>query len=455
VGAAFTLSLILLSRLAEGEAQLAASTTAKAYVLLASAFVLAYAWFPFLNSTFTNSDVRRTSLSRTEAYIAFVTAAFFFSINSFLTGNGLTMLVISSMLLLVYVTVNRLREIKAATLRQAHHTQKEQLDTILSSIDEVIWSIDAETHELLYTNNACLHLFGYKPEEMMADKDIFFDSIHPDDREMFYASVATMKTNGFSICDFRIRHRNGSIRYLRGQGRINISDDGNRTVLSGIASDITGQRLAEDELLKKTNEMRNILESISDGFFTLDTNGVMTYANGTFGKIAGRDAHSLIGQHYTAVIPQTLQPKFRIELEIAQLTGSGVGFEIFCDTLGKWLSFKMYPAENGVSIYFTDITEEMRLFEQVRNDEQKLRVRNTLLSEVAWMQSHKVRAPLANILGLIPLLNFDDPTDADNAYILDGIKASGETLDGMIREISGKLSRLELGEEYQKLYTQG
>jgi hypothetical protein len=58
----------------------------------------------------------------------------------------------------------------------------------------------------------------------------------------------------------------------------------------------------------------------------------------------------------------------------------------------------------GVCIIARDITEYKNYVETVELQNKKLR-------EIAWMQSHMVRAPLARIMGLIPLIV--DATDVN------------------------------------------
>lgn len=78
-----------------------------------------------------------------------------------------------------------------------------------------------------------------------------------------------------------------------------------------------------------------------------------------------------------------------------------------------------------------DVTEQ-RLYIQ------KIQVQNQRLKDIAWIQSHKVRAPVASILGLVQLFNTDKPDDPVNLEILQGVTEAAHTLDGVIKEINAK-----------------
>lgn len=85
----------------------------------------------------------------------------------------------------------------------------------------------------------------------------------------------------------------------------------------------------------------------------------------------------------------------------------------------------------GVKGTIQDVTEQ-RLYVQ------KIQVQNQRLKDIAWIQSHKVRAPVASILGLVQLFNQDKPDDPINIEVLQGVAEAAGTLDDVIKEINAK-----------------
>lgn len=76
-----------------------------------------------------------------------------------------------------------------------------------------------------------------------------------------------------------------------------------------------------------------------------------------------------------------------------------------------------------------DITDRLQHVEAIKRQ-------NKLLKNIAWMQSHEVRAPLTNIMGLIVLLELDTPpSPEEEAFIHKGILQAAHDLDGIIRKI--------------------
>lgn len=88
-------------------------------------------------------------------------------------------------------------------------------------------------------------------------------------------------------------------------------------------------------------------------------------------------------------------------------------------------------AITGVKGTIQDVTEQ-------RLHMQKIQSQNQQLKDIAWIQSHKVRAQVASILGLVQLFNIDQPDDPINKEVLQGVSEASNTLDEVIREINAK-----------------
>jgi PAS domain S-box-containing protein len=107
--------------------------------------------------------------------------------------------------------------------------------------------------------------------------------------------------------------------------------------------------------------------------------------------------------------------------------------------------FPVYDSQNnilGVALHTVNITN-------LKQKEAKIRLQNKMLKEIAWQQSHEVRKPVANILGLINILritnNLADANEREE-YLQHLYQASNE-LDAVIHKIvekAGILYRKEL-----------
>lgn len=63
------------------------------------------------------------------------------------------------------------------------------------------------------------------------------------------------------------------------------------------------------------------------------------------------------------------------------------------------------------------------------------------LDEIAWLQSHEMRKPVATMKGLIFLYNKNQPEHHDNKFIIQSLEELLEDVEGKIREISERVSQ--------------
>ncbi len=75
--------------------------------------------------------------------------------------------------------------------------------------------------------------------------------------------------------------------------------------------------------------------------------------------------------------------------------------------------------------------------------EQQLKLRNQRLSEIAWQQSHEVRRPVANILGIIELIKLQKNTVSQEENYIPQLEQSATELDRIIRTIVAKTNNLD------------
>lgn len=116
------------------------------------------------------------------------------------------------------------------------------------------------------------------------------------------------------------------------------------------------------------------------------------------------------------------------------------GEVIQVDVQGNIIEFKGKKAE---LVLANDITERMNYIRDVED-------RNTRLQEIAWIQSHVVRAPLARLMGLIHAINETTEDDEDQQKLNQLIMKSANELDDIIRDIANKADKITLIESDPK-----
>lgn len=77
-----------------------------------------------------------------------------------------------------------------------------------------------------------------------------------------------------------------------------------------------------------------------------------------------------------------------------------------------------------------------------KKSEEQLRLKNEQLTEIAFLQSHIVRKPIANILGVVNLINKDNPQDPDNIELILQLDFVVSELDAAVCEVVKNTSTL-------------
>jgi PAS domain S-box-containing protein len=96
-----------------------------------------------------------------------------------------------------------------------------------------------------------------------------------------------------------------------------------------------------------------------------------------------------------------------------------------------------YNGKIACLVSVNDITER-------KNNLNTIELQNAKLKNIAWSQSHVVRAPLSRILGIIHLLEVESLKSEDAPFLMEQLKNSGLELDNIIRDIVHQTQLLNL-----------
>lgn len=91
----------------------------------------------------------------------------------------------------------------------------------------------------------------------------------------------------------------------------------------------------------------------------------------------------------------------------------------------------IFKGKKSEIVVINDITK-------IRDYINTIEKQNLKLQEIAWMQSHVVRAPLARMMGIIDFMNDDSLSESDKQELLTNLLSSASELDEIIRNISSK-----------------
>jgi len=109
-----------------------------------------------------------------------------------------------------------------------------------------------------------------------------------------------------------------------------------------------------------TDQLRyeSVLESISGGFFALDSAFRITYWNRAAESGTGMKAEEVLGKHVFEVFPNAEDAELGETYRLAMSTKTFQSIETSYkdDRFEAWYDVRIYPAEDGLSVFFQDIT---------------------------------------------------------------------------------------------------
>jgi diguanylate cyclase (GGDEF)-like protein/PAS domain S-box-containing protein len=126
---------------------------------------------------------------------------------------------------------------------------KERLTIILATIDNVIWSVAADTYETLYLNPAAERIYGRPASAFYADSELFMNIVHPEDRPRVAEMLPELIEKGTMTIQYRIVRPDGEVRWLEDNTAIARDADGRPVRFDGVASDITERKAHEAHVL--------------------------------------------------------------------------------------------------------------------------------------------------------------------------------------------------------------
>ncbi len=201
------------------------------------------------------------------------------------------------------------------------------------------------------------------------------------------------------------------------------------------------------KVIADEHNLRKLINSIDDPIWLVDADYIIVECNHAFKKwvchFIGKELDKGDQVLYDGR-DKAYQDKFEM---CYQLALKGRAFKSVEDmkvgSEQRYTTVSFNPVYNdehkitGVSCFARDMTEH-------RKHLLKIEEQNTALREIAFIESHKVRGPLATILGLEQLFNYDDTSDPINKEVIDGITKVSHELDLIIREVVRRSTEIGL-----------
>lgn len=330
---------------------------------------------------------------------------------------------------------------------------REQLAATLNNTPNVAIQWYNERGEVVYWNPASEQLYGITAEHAIGKT--LDQLIHtPEEAATFFHILKeTQRTQKpYGPYESVVRRHDGKQGWVLATiFAIPAADE--RTYFVCMDVDITQQK--EAELLIKENEQKyhQLLNNLQVGLVVQNSKTEFLMWNKKALDLLGITEEQLIGktifdpywkviyedgtdfppeEQPVSVAIRTQQPVFGIVMGVERPSKNDIVW-LLVDALPE---FHKDGTLQQVVCTFTDITT-------IKVAEDIIRKQNEVLKEIAWQQSHEVRRPLANILGLVNVIKMDiESSYAYNPHYIDCLGKAGAELDEIIRKIVQKTGAL-------------
>ena len=129
--------------------------------------------------------------------------------------------------------------------KRALERQEAQFRQLHQSLASILWIASADGGTMLYVSPALERIYGFTPEAMQANPDLWLQAVHPDDAHIAKASSVELMTEGEASCEYRIRAASGEIKWVSDRKRLIVDAEGLVTMMGGILEEITGAKELE------------------------------------------------------------------------------------------------------------------------------------------------------------------------------------------------------------------
>jgi PAS domain S-box-containing protein len=334
------------------------------------------------------------------------------------SAKGISYVIITSLLLGILISRSEQRLLK----------REIQYRNLYLSNPYPVWFFNPDTYKIVSVNDAAISNYGYSREEFLSLK--VFD-LHPaKDKDILIEHFPKITTELYEAGNWQQIKNGGEIIYVKINSLRTTFND--QPAIMVMVMDITERIVYERNLEISKFRLEDTLSSISDSYFTLDKNWVITRANANFYERTGI-SEVVIGRQLESLFPDAKDSMIYEAGLRAMNERQSTKVEAYYAGLNRWLDVACYPTDEGIAVYFNDITGR-------KEKEAEVIKQNEQLRKISWLNSHELRKPVASILSLVDLFKISVDKN-ETEQILDNIQKCTKELDEMVHQINKEASR--------------
>jgi hypothetical protein len=224
-----------------------------------------------------------------------------------------------------------------------------------------MWVFDRASLRFLAVNEAAMARYGYERSEFLG---MTIENIRPPDsvpalRQLLAGIEQSHPREISNLGVWTHRAKDGGL--LEVEILTSELDFEGRPARLVLAQDVMERNRVARERDAAHQRLQAVLSRITDAFMSTDTDQRLVYVNNKVALLAGRVSPSeMLGQVVWDVFPEAVGTAFEAAYWSALETGQLAVAEDWYPPWGLWLEVRLFPSDEGVSAYITDISERKR-----------------------------------------------------------------------------------------------
>jgi len=262
---------------------------------------------------------------------------------------------------------------------------RERFELAVQGSQDGLWDWDLTTDEVYYSPRYKAML-GYEDHEFPNTSEEWAKRIHPEDyRRVQYELRTHFKSReSLSWVEFRMRHKDGSYRWIRSRAFVLRDGAGRVYRMAGSHEDITERKMAEEELAHERYLLESLMDTTPDGIYFKDRDSRFVRANKDLAENLGlSDPAEILGKTDFNLFSEDFARQAHADEQEIMRTGCPLVAKeekaVRLDGRVTWVSTTKLPLRDpqgaiiGTFGISRDITERKQAEETLRRSEERYR----------------------------------------------------------------------------------
>lgn len=263
-----------------------------------------------------------------------------------------------AVLTVVYLLLERYLQLQHRLVKEREENEFRRL---ANNLPILVWTANAQG-KVNYYADPVLDYTGLTEKQLLQQ---WTELIHPEDRRQTERKwqFATETETDFQT-EFRLKESSGDYQWFLVRAKPVYNREGALVKWYGSGINISQLKELQRKSLNQAKRYYNVLESISDGFFTINDKYCFNYVNGRAGQMLGGDDSKLLGKPVWLASTPLSEELFN-PIQSAMLKQETVTFTHLQEDNSVSLEVTVSPSLGGASVYLRDITEARELQQQL------------------------------------------------------------------------------------------